>query len=38
MCRSVMLVHFTDGSEWKPCFTVAVCHIDDKDEVMEGDS
>lgn len=33
---SVMLARFRAGSEWKPCFTVAVCHRGDKDEVMEG--
>lgn len=31
-----MLAHFGAGSEWKPCFTVAVCHGGDKDEVMAG--
>lgn len=32
----VMLVRFTEGNEGDPCFTVAVCHRGDKDEVMEG--
>lgn len=29
---------FAAGSQWTPCFKVAVCHGDDKDEMMEGES